>query len=192
MDESRREARFAPPEPEPGVSRRAVARGALTGGLAVALLATVGCRDARAQATPAAGGAADAADEPGPRRYALRGGETEIVFGPGAAGDPARLDYRDPAGALRFASDELDLARVEPLGGVASVLLEAVPDGYARYLTLLVPAVNRDEDRPDVPIRTLAILTTHLTSIGGPALVEGAVQTYEVVALDGVAEFAPA
>jgi hypothetical protein len=34
----------------------------------------------------------------------------------------------------------------------------------------------------------LAILTTQLTSIAGPALIEGALQEYAVVELEGTAE----
>jgi hypothetical protein len=192
MDEARRTRRSAAPEPDPLVSRRAVTQGVLSGGLVAALLATDGRRGARAQATPTAAGDADETGEMGPRRYVLDGGETELVFVPGRAGGPAQLDYRDATGPRRFAGDELDVAPCPPLGRLASVLVEAVPDGFTRYLTLLVPEVNRDEDRLEVPVRTLAILTTQLTSIGGPALVEGALQTYEVVALAGVAEFAPA
>ncbi|MEA2514614.1 MAG: hypothetical protein QOJ59_4101 [Thermomicrobiales bacterium] len=191
MDESCRKHRFIPRAE--AVSRRSVARGALGSGLVATLLATVGRRNAHAQATPpAAGGTADGADDTGPRRYTLSGEQTAIVFVPATAGGAAQLDYRGATDSLSFAGDEVDTARAEPLGQLATVVLESAPDGFVRYLTLLVPEVNRDEDQPDVPISTLAILTTHWTSIGGPALVKGALQTYEVAALDGVAEFGPA
>jgi hypothetical protein len=74
---------------------------------------------------------------------------------------------------------------------MVSVFLDAAPDAYTEYLTLLIPQVNRVEPQSDVPLQTVAILARHLTSIGGPRLVEGALQTYEVVVLEGVAEFAP-
>lgn len=171
------------------VSRRTVARGVLGGALVVSLLDTTSRRAARSQATPTV--VVGAVDETGPRRYVLLGEEMAIVYEP-AAGGVARLNYRDASASRSFTGDELDLAHNASLGQVATVLLEAVPDAYVRYLTLLVPDVNRDEDRSDVPIRTLAILTRHLTNIGGSALVKGALQTYDVVALEGVVEFAPA
>jgi hypothetical protein len=71
-----------------------------------------------------------------------------------------------------------------------SVVIEHVDDGYVRYLTLLVPDVNPDENGLDVPVSTLAVITDHLTSIGGPRLVKGALQRYEVIELEGVAQFA--
>lgn len=187
MDEMRRTHRFVSPKWK--VSRRTVARGVLSAGLVATLLDITSRREARAQPTPAAGGVVD---EMGPRRYVLLGGETVIVYEPVPAGGVARLDYRDATAAHSFSGDELDLARTASLGQSATVVFDTVPDGFVRYLTLLVPDVNRDADRPDVSIRTLAILTSHLTTIGGPALITGSLQTYDVVALDGVAVFGPA
>lgn len=173
----------------PGVprTRRAISRGVLASGLVGAWMAT-GLLDVHAQATPV--GAEGRDDEARPVRYLLEGEEVVIAFMP-AAGTPALLEYRDSARSLSFAGDEVDLTSASALGQMASVLLEAVPDAYARYLTLLVPEVNQDENQLEVPVRTLAILTDHLTSIAGPRLVEGALQRYEVVALEGVARFTP-
>lgn len=180
--------------PERWLSRRAFARTGLGGGLAAALLATASQQDTVAQATPTAEDdvtGAEPADEPGPRRYVLKGGATELEFVSAAAGSPARLDYRDAAISLGLVGEEISDEPNAALGRLVWAIVETVADGYVRYLTLLVPAVNRDEDRLDIPIRTFAILTTHWTSIGGPGLLEGALQTYEVVALEGMAEFAP-
>jgi hypothetical protein len=167
------------------VSRRSVARTMLGGGLTVALLATVGRADGLAQATPVAAGTA-------PSRYVLTSGDIEIVYVPAVSGAEARLDYRDASASVTFAGDDLSIENSRALGRFVSVGLEYVADGYDRYLTLLVPDVNPDESGRDVPISTVAIVTKHLTSIGGPALVEGALQTYEAVELEGVAEFSTA
>lgn len=171
-------------------SRRGFARRLLGGGLGTVLLATGGRRDTRAQGTPSA--AASVSDDAAPPRYMLKGGETEILFEPMTAGGAPRLDYHAAPGSLSFTGSEIDVERNQSLGLTAAVLIETAPDGFVRYLTLLVPDVNPEGDGADVPVQTLAILTTHLTSIGGPALVKGAVQTYEVVALAGVAEFVSA
>ena len=58
--------------------------------------------------------------------------------------------------------------------------------GRKLTVSLLVPQINLN-DGDESPLSTPAILTTHRTSIGGPGLVEGQVQTYEVVALEGTA-----
>ena len=44
----------------------------------------------------------------------------------------------------------------------------------------------------DVPIEAVAVLIRHLTSIGGPRLVSGPLQAYDVRALLGIATFDPA
>ena len=43
-------------------------------------------------------------------------------------------------------------------------------------LSLLIPLINLEGD--ETPFKTEAIITEHLTSIGGPALVKGALQKY--------------
>jgi hypothetical protein len=164
------------------LSRRSAAGGLLAGGLAFALLATTDRHGTLAQATPAAG-------NEGPVRYTLNGDDIALVFAPAGVAGAARLDYRDAKGSRSFTGPDLTVEHSETLGRFVSALIDFVSDGYDRYLTLLVPAVNPIEDQNDVPIQTVAIMTTYRTSIGGPALVKGALQTYEVVVLEGVATF---
>jgi hypothetical protein len=64
--------------------------------------------------------------------------------------------------------------------------LEVVPDLHTLTLSVLIPQINL-KGGTQSPLSTFAILTTHLRSIGGPGLVEGPLQTYEVVALEGTA-----
>ena len=74
------------------------------------------------------------------------------------------------------------------IGMLITVTLEVIPDLHTLTLTLLIPQINLDEGN-ESSFSTQAILTTHLTSIGGPNLVKGPLQTYEVVALEGTARF---
>jgi hypothetical protein len=164
------------------VSRRGVVHLICAGGLAAALRAAGGGTVAGAQGTPEAG-------DRGPVRYALKGGDIEIVFTPAATGANATFDYRSASASIVFTGDEVRTERSTALGRFVSVNLEYAPDGYDRYLTLLVPDANPEEDGRTASVTTFAIITTHWTSIGGPALVRGALQSYEVVELDGVAEF---
>jgi hypothetical protein len=73
------------------------------------------------------------------------------------------------------------------IGTLASVTLAYIPDFGTTVLTLLVPAVNADLGGK-VKISTEAIVTTIHTSIGGPGLVKGAIQTYKAYALKGTAQ----
>jgi hypothetical protein len=170
------------------VSRRAVARAALGAVPAIAGGVLTGRVEVRAQASPPA---AEGADDAGPLRYALTGGDTTIDYLPAAGGEPARLAYHAGDTEMEFAGEEITEESSAGLGRLVTVMIEAVPDGYVRDLTLLVPDVNPVDGQPSVPVATLAIVTTHLTSIGGPRLVAGPLQEYEVVAVAGTAEFAP-
>lgn len=165
-----------------GVSRRAVTRAMFGGGLMATFLALGSRSEATAQGTPETAGT-------GPTRYQLRSGDIEIVFVPAVEGDELQLEYRDAASSITFSGDELTSEISPALGQFVSVAIEYVADGYEKYLTLLIPEVNPDEGGIDVPITTFAVMTRHLTSIGGPRLVKGALQRYEVLELEGVAQF---
>lgn len=71
------------------------------------------------------------------------------------------------------------------LGTLVSVLLDAVPDHQVKTLSVAIPAANCPDGARSIAIDSFAVLTTEHTSIGGPHLVQGAVQTYEVLALHG-------
>ena len=66
-----------------------------------------------------------------------------------------------------------------------------MPDAAVWYLTLILPEVNPVDAGNEVPVQAVAIRTEQRTSIGGPALVRGPLQLYDVVILEGTAEFAP-
>ncbi len=84
-----------------------------------------------------------------------------------------------------FSGDEIGTLE-SPLGSLVTVMLSAVPDLETVTLTLVVPAINLDGN--DDAVRTFAVITTNRTSIGGPALVKGQLQTYRRIALTGRAE----
>jgi hypothetical protein len=125
----------------------------------------------------------------GPTRYQFKSGDLEIVFVPAVAARESQLEYRDAASSITFAGEELTIEVSPALGRFVSAVIEQVDDGYTKYLTLLVPDVNPDENGLDVPIASVAVMTRHMTSIGGPRLVQGALQRYEVLELEGVAQF---
>jgi hypothetical protein len=53
---------------------------------------------------------------------------------------------------------------------------------------LLVPAVNLRNGSVEAPVETVGLLSTAKTSIGGPALVQGQLTSYQPVALAGRAK----
>jgi hypothetical protein len=70
-------------------------------------------------------------------------------------------------------------------GWLLTVTVSVIPDFGRITLSLLMPIVNLVDEA--VGIDTLAILTTQPDSIGGPALVTGPLQTYQIVPLSGFA-----
>lgn len=170
------------------MNRRAVAHSGLGAGMIAALLATSAPRVAQAQATPVS---STQGSRPTPVRYSLTGDRIGIEFTPTGGSDPVQLSYEDETGLKTFAGDEVDVSTHPALGQLASVLLDAAPDAFVDYLTVLLPEVHRVEGRTDVPIETLAVVVRHMTSIGGPGLVSGPLQTYAVHPLSGVAVIGP-
>jgi hypothetical protein len=65
------------------------------------------------------------------------------------------------------------------------VTLEVIPDFHVITLTLLVPTINLNGSVSK--INTIAIKTTSKNTIGGSSLIKGAVQSYEVIDLQGTA-----
>src|SRR5689334_2960764 len=90
-------------------------------------------------------------------------------------GDPL-LDITWDGETRSFRGDEIQVVQ-SPLGSLVTVLLSATPDLETVTLTLVIPAMNVDANGE--PLRTFAVRTTNRTSIGGPALVKGQIQTYK-------------
>jgi len=179
-----------------GISRRTALVRLAGGGVAAAsLLDTTGGGYTHAQATPGP------SDEVGgeANHFVLAGGDVQITYDTtGFAGKP-QLTYRGPIGFGPLEERPIesrtivgDQIRTEQsaLGRLVTVYLDAMPDAATFFLTLLLPDFNPmiPGDTP-TPFATLAILTTLLTSEAGPGIIEGALQEYEAVALEGTAEF---
>lgn len=94
------------------------------------------------------------------------------------------LTYEDSNSTRSFMGDAIRTQETE-IGTMVTVTLEAVPDLRVVTLTLLVPEINLDGSARE--FETIAILTTTKTTIGGPGLVKGALQSYEVIDLNGTA-----
>ena len=96
------------------------------------------------------------------------------------------LTYQANKQTRSFRGDEIRAQQTE-LGQTVTVTLEVVPDLHVVTLTLLIPAVNVGKENAS-HIATQAIRTTSRTSIGGPQMVQGQIQLYEALALEGTAK----
>jgi hypothetical protein len=127
--------------------------------------------------------------------YELTGENTQIVY----ITDPPQLYYRGRgvhSNHDRIFSGAEAALRQSEIGSRVEVTLETpsfqdptMPPPQKVTLSVFVPPFNLRETNggTESSFETLAILTTHRTSIGGPDLVEGAVEFYRVLDLKGTA-----
>ncbi len=118
--------------------------------------------------------------------YKLRDEKIRITYSSTSFDGTPRLDYEKGGRLLSFSGDQIR-EQASEMGTLVTVTLKALPDLRTVILTLLVPQVNLTESKPRRAIRTLAVVTTIRTTIGGPGLVDGPVQTYKALALRGSA-----
>jgi hypothetical protein len=109
---------------------------------------------------------------------------TSISYSTTSISGKPLLQYNGPEGELSFSGDEIGTAATA-LGSEVTVTLETVPDLHTITCTLLLPSL-RLPGGGESSFETLAIKTTAHTTIAGPP--EGAGQSYESVALHGVAK----
>lgn len=166
------------------VSRRTVLGLLAAGGGAATLLAAGRVRT-RAQTQEEA------------NRFVLTGEQTEITYATTSETGEPTLTYRGPMGPGPVGERPIESRTIvgsdirterSSLGRLVTVYLDAMPDAATFDLTLLLPEINLAADGAPTPFATLMILTAHLTTIGGPGLIVGALQEYEVVELEGTAE----
>src|SRR5262249_14357312 len=108
----------------------------------------------------------------------------QITYSTSSFAGPPQLSYRIKEHQGTANGDEIRTLDGE-IGTVVTVTLTQTPDRDSLTLSLLVPTVNLMGS--DQPVNTIALLTTHRTGSGGPQLVKGAVQSYEVLMLQGTA-----
>jgi hypothetical protein len=116
--------------------------------------------------------------------FELQCDDVQVTYSTSSFAGPPQLSYSGPDGDLSFSGSEIE-TQPTVLGDEVTVTLESVPDLHTITFTLLLPAIRLDEDN-DVAFDTLAIKTTHHTTIAGPP--SGAADSYEAVALHGAAK----
>lgn len=116
--------------------------------------------------------------------FELNGEQTQITYSTSSFDGRPRLSYSGPAaeGPRAFSGDAIE-TRDSALGVEVTVALDLVLDGDNHTLTVVLPSFRSDgiEER----FATFAVVTTNKGSLAGPPA--GARQSYDVVALGGVA-----
>ena len=122
---------------------------------------------------------------PEPNLFQLEGETVKITYGI-LRRRGEFLEYHDKQRDLTFSGAKCEIDSLESkIGKLITVTLEVIPDSHELTLTLLLPKINLEGQKSS--FATSAIRTKHLTSIGGPALVKGPLQTYDVLSLRGIA-----
>jgi hypothetical protein len=128
--------------------------------------------------------ASSVAEAQEPNVFELKGMGIEVTYSTTSFTGQPQLTYRDKKRTLTFHGEEIRQVDSE-IGQQVTVTLEQVPDLRTETLTLILPAIN--VEGAGTSFQTNAILTTHRTSIGGPDLVKGVLQTYRIKTLRGTA-----
>jgi hypothetical protein len=119
--------------------------------------------------------------------FQLAGDEhVEVTFQETSITGEPQFTFRDGIREVSRSGQQIDRDETR-IGTLVTVELEAVPDAHVIDLTLLIPAVNLPNG--DAEVEALAIETIIRSSIGGPNLITGALQSYRTLRLSGTARF---
>lgn len=119
--------------------------------------------------------------------FTLHNATLKVSYSASSLDGKPQLSYQKGAISLNFRGSQVRHKPTE-IGILISVTLKTVPDSRTVVFSLLLPLVNVPDDRPSIPVSIKAIETTNRTSIAGPKLVKGQVQTYKVYSLKGSAQ----
>lgn len=123
-----------------------------------------------------------------PNLYEFNGRGVRVRYATTSLNGLPRFCYHERGVDEEFIGSQI---RTEPtvLGSGVTVVLESTADFETITVTLLIPEINMDATSA-IEFGTVAIRTTNHTSIGGPGMVHGPLQTYRSVELRGTAKIA--
>jgi len=121
-----------------------------------------------------------------PNLFELQGGNIKVTYSTsGIIGQP-QFSFKRGRTVLNFGGNQIRSEKAA-IGTLVTVTIETVPDLRTVLFSLMLPIVNLQQ-ASKVNLKTIGILTTEKTSIGGPGLVKGALQSYKVIVLAGTAK----
>ncbi len=119
--------------------------------------------------------------------FDLHNSSIKISYSASSLDGKPQLSYKKGSVSLNFRGSQIRAKQTE-IGTLLSVTLKSVPDLRTVVFTIILPQVNIGDNHAAVAVNVKAIETTSKTSIGGPNLVKGQVQTYKLYTLKGTAQ----
>jgi hypothetical protein len=110
-----------------------------------------------------------------PNLFELRSGNIKITYSTSSLSGQPLFTYKHRRQTLTFHGEEIRQSDSE-IGRQITVTIEQIPDLQTVTFTLLLPDINLEGT--ETPFRAVGITTITRTSIGGPDLVKGPIQTY--------------
>ena len=120
-----------------------------------------------------------------PNLFDLKGHDVHVNYSTSSIAGVPLFNYESKGEKKSFRGDEIRVQETE-VGRLVTVTLEVVPDLRSVTFSVLVPTVHLEGREGEV--HTVGLRTTTRTSIGGPRLVKGQVNTFEGVNLKGTAQ----
>jgi hypothetical protein len=122
-----------------------------------------------------------------PNLFELQGDGATITYSTTSIAGVPQFNYQDNEHSVNRSGDEIRVEQTE-IARLVTVDIEQVPDAYDLSVSLLVPIINLRGQTGEASVQTVAVLTTDRSSaFTGPGGVEGQVQTYETLSLQGTA-----
>jgi hypothetical protein len=122
-----------------------------------------------------------------PTFYELSGGDIKVTY---ATSNPAGIpQFSYSRGEQNWSGDRIRVLETE-IGRLVSVSIEKALDGATTLLSIVLPHVTLDSLGEGVDVQAVAIITTVHSSIVGPKIVDGPIESYRVVDLRGTAAYA--
>ncbi len=115
-----------------------------------------------------------------PNLFILSSGNITLTYATSSFSGAPQLTYTNKYLSLTFQADDMRVT-TSPVGTLVTVDLEYIADLRTVSLTLVVPQVNLRGAATEAAVHTVALLTTQRTSIGGPELISGQVETYRTL-----------
>jgi len=119
--------------------------------------------------------------------FILSDEDMSVKYFSGDADSPPTLTFENALYNKQYTGEEIEVTQTS-LGNIVTAYVDANPDLNVLTFSLLVPDVNIKNSEVE-SVTTIGILTNSLTSIGGPDLVDGQLQFYEVHNLIGTAGY---
>jgi hypothetical protein len=121
-----------------------------------------------------------------PNLFNLEGDGATISYATSSIAGVPQFSYRDSE--HNVSKSGTDIRRLETeIGALVTIDLAQIPDLQTIKVTLVVPTVNLPQPANSSDLQTIAILTTSRTTIGGPNLIVGQIETYRTLYLRGTA-----